>query len=298
MKPRYAAVIATYNPDTKLVRSIRGLLAQTPNVLIVDDCSSDPATEAILEECLSFGCDVVKLSPNRGIARSLNFGVDWAISLNASHLLTLDQDTEIPDGYLQSIGQVYDACMVEDFRVGLVTAGSLNNRRRRPAYSEAGFTLGFDVMQSGSVFPIQVFNDGLRFREEFVIDCVDTDFCLNLRSKKYKVVFAPEVNIMHELGASKTVELFGKPLVFGSRRVTTSNHSKLRRYYMVRNRFVLYKEYGKLDRDWASRSKKSQVKDLILTFLFEQRRLLFLLSVARGISDGKAGRLGIATKSF
>jgi rhamnosyltransferase len=71
-----------------------------------------------------------------------------------------------------------------------------------------------------------------------------------------------------------------------------TNHSPLRRYYITRNRLVLYKTYICKDRNWILRSFFTAIRELIVIILFEDYKLEKLRATALGILHALAGKMG------
>ncbi len=85
---RTCAVIPAYNEEARVADVVKGVLAQGPDAIVVDDCSSD-ATSVRAREA---GADVVRHEVNRGKGGALRTGFARAVELGYDAAVTLDAD--------------------------------------------------------------------------------------------------------------------------------------------------------------------------------------------------------------
>ncbi len=288
------AVVATYEPDELVVETSRRLIEGGTSVLIVDDFSQNASAIRVLDLCESLGAQVVRKRENLGIGDSLNVGLRVAIERSDEFLLTLDQDTVLPAGYVSACIQFIRRATTSGVNVGLVTAERLNGRLRTPRsqVGRSGFYSAVDPMQSGSLLRVSLAQDVGGFRADFVMDCIDVDFCLKLRAVGAKILWVEGENISHELGRISEARLFGRAIRIGNRHIHVSNHSSSRRYYMTRNRIVLLKEYFRRDKEWFTKSLRAYTVETLAAVAFEARRMHTLRAVIVGARDGFGSRLG------
>ncbi|KJC63683.1 glycosyltransferase [Agreia bicolorata] len=291
------AVVATFNPDDGLLDNVRQIISQVDSVVIVDDASTNGAK--VLSECEELGAQIIRFAVNGGIARSLNAGIRAARAQRAKYVLTLDQDTEIPDRYVETLVSAILSLRRSGVNVGLVTAGRMNGYDRRPRRTHDGVIVGIDVMQSGCLYEMDTVNEVGEFREDFVIDCVDTEYCLRLRRHGAAVVWVPNLELRHTVGATSPVYFFGRRFVIFGKSPQSSNHADFRRYYMMRNRLLLYAEFGRSDWEWLRHSVPNHVKDTLLAIVFEAGRASRLRAIGQGIADAIRNRTGpMASRSL
>lgn len=74
------------------------------------------------------------------------------------------------------------------------------------------------------------------FYEPLFIDQVDFDYCYTVRENGYKILQVGNTYLLHEIGMSKGVYLFGNYHI-------AFNHSPMRYYYMIRNMIVVAKRH-------------------------------------------------------
>ncbi len=275
------AVVPTYRPDAdELVSLVTTLVRQSVPVLVVDDgspCTFDPALEAARDA----GARVVRHRSNTGIARSLNDGLRAAVDADATWLLTVDQDSEIPEDYVERLvlaaGFAADALGIE--HVGAVAAGSIDD-----ASGELSYPVSFDgdvlitpeVIQTGTLWDVQAMTAVGGFDESLGIDAVDAAACLRLRQTGRRIVLATDVAIRHRVGVGHQVMVLG-------RSVLSSGHSPHRRTTIVRNRLRLFPAEFALDPVHALRTLRRVAVNTALAVTIEDDRWAKARASAQGL---------------
>ena len=223
------AVVPTFRPESGELNSlVASLQAQGISVLVTDDaspCTSDPALRGVE----SLGVDVVRHRHNRGIARGLNDGLAFAVARGAIWLLTVDQDSSLPPGYVAAL------FAAASDRVGVIGAEIISDASgdvRYPTTQSDGHLATEEVFQTGSLWSVAALTAIGGFDESLGIDAVDAAACLRLRERGFIVALAAGVRLEHRVGAARQVTLLG-------RTVLATGHSPERRTTMVRNRLRL-----------------------------------------------------------
>ncbi|MDO8599088.1 MAG: glycosyltransferase family 2 protein, partial [bacterium] len=85
---RTVVVIPAYNEETTVAGVVRGVREFIPDVIAVDDGSTD----ATGERSRSSGADVVTHCVNRGLGAALGTGIAAALAAGADTIVTLDAD--------------------------------------------------------------------------------------------------------------------------------------------------------------------------------------------------------------
>jgi len=223
------AVVPTFRPESGELNSlVASLKTQGIKFLVTDDaspCTSDLALRAVE----SLGVDVVRHRHNRGIARGLNDGLAFAVARGADWLLTVDQDSSLPPGYIAAL------LAAASDRVGVIGAEIISDASgdvRYPTTQSDGHLTTEEVFQTGSLWSVAALTAIGGFDESLGIDAVDAAACLRLRERGFIVALAPGVRLEHRVGAARQVTLLG-------RTVLATGHSPERRTTMVRNRLRL-----------------------------------------------------------
>ena len=276
------AVVPTYRPTGDVLINVIPLIDQCDRVIVVDD-GSGPDSDDVLTALEAMDVEVVRLPENAGIARALNVGVERALGFPATgFVLTVDQDSKISTDFvlhaLRSATRRADAD-----RVGMVVPETVAGRRIAMADDCEADPLPLEPIQSGMLIARRAFEVVGLFREEFVIDCVDSDFFLRVRRAGLLVLVCADCRIEHELGEFR-------PSVPG--REGFSYHSPTRRYYMTRNRLTLLRENGRSDPSWLRRILMSELMGFATIVVFGSNRWRQVRAVRAGAMAYRRSEFG------
>ncbi|WP_144877211.1 glycosyltransferase [Microbacterium sp. 1.5R] len=275
------AVIPTFRAPDELPERVRALLTQVSAVVLVDDGTASTAPLGIAGPLV----DVVELPENGGIAHALNVGISVARDRGATHVLTLDQDSWIPEGYVgRALAVLAEAAARGERTIGAAPAsaggtGVILDSVGRP----------FDPIQAGQVVQLDVFDRVGPFDETLFIDAVDSEYTLRAWREGYRYVLIPDTDIGHELGTLVPLTIFGRQLVLGGRARHLLYHAPFRTYYMVRNSVIIAREYGRERPAWTRRRTRLLTTMILGGLLVAGDRRAQLVALARGIRDGRAG---------
>ena len=90
------ALIPAYNTARALPDLIAGVRQTLPDILVVDDGSSDETSTT----CRASGVDVIRLEVNRGKGAALKTGFEYAIEHSYDAVITLDSDGQHNPKYI------------------------------------------------------------------------------------------------------------------------------------------------------------------------------------------------------
>lgn len=294
---KIVAVISCFRPGREFATNVGLASGQSDEVIIVDD-DSGPSWAHVLDELDSRPrTSVLRHAENSGIAKTLNDGVDLADRRGASHILFLDQDSVLPDGFVASLHSLLCDASSAGLPVGVVAPWKVNDyESKKPGAVLRGFQLRDEPIQSGQLMPIETWRTVGRFREDFFIDAVDTEYFLRMQDKGFVAVFHRALNLPHSLGAAVDATVFGRPLRMGGRPLSIRVHPPLRTYYIYRNGVLLARERLRARPRFVARWMVGMMKRSIISIGLgpgkrEQLRAAFL-----GTVDGLMGRSGKATR--
>ncbi|UGS28089.1 glycosyltransferase [Microbacterium resistens] len=276
-----SAVIPTFRAPEALRERVPELLAQVQTVILVDDGTATTSALGIDDPRV----EVIELPENGGIARALNVGFDAARTRGATHVLTLDQDSWIPEGYVErALRALSDAIRRGEEPVGAVPSSAGGTR---VVLDREG--VPFDPIQAGQLVRMDVFDRLGGFDETLFIDAVDSEYTLRAWQHGSRYVLVPDSDIGHELGTLVPLTVFGRRLVLGGRPRHLLYHAPFRTYYMVRNSVVLARRYGRERRAWTRRRTRLLTSMILGGLLVAGDRRAQLLALREGIRDGRAG---------
>lgn len=257
-KPKVIAVVPTYHPDASVEAHMEALATQVDEVIVVDD-GTGAAADDVLDRLQANSIRVIRLASNAGIARALNVGIRAALEAGAEYVVNTDQDTELPDGYV-------DACLATFrqanpvTRLGIVCTDRVNGQPSIPTwYSPEGLGLVPEAIQSGFVLTRECLEHSGLFDERLVIDCVDTEYCLRVRDRGFRIAVADGTDIKHALGEMVPFRPFGIPLRHRDGEHEYQYHSPFRQYYITRNNIDLVFRNLRRRRRWALSVIKRQI---------------------------------------
>jgi polyprenyl-phospho-N-acetylgalactosaminyl synthase len=138
MRRRLFLVIAAYNESGAIAEVVRELSAGYPNVVVVDDGSTDDT----LRQAQAAGAIVLRHLVNRGQGAALQTGITYALSAGAEVIATFDADGQhSPDDLPALVRPIFagevDICLGSRF-LGQVSA--MPRRRRWMLRAAVGFT--------------------------------------------------------------------------------------------------------------------------------------------------------------
>lgn len=107
-------MMVTYNRLELTKRTITGLVKSVKipyTLVIVDNGSSDGTVEYLktLQEIINLPVQLILLPENKGIAVGRNIGLKKADELNTKWYCTIDNDVEMPDGWLEECINILSA---------------------------------------------------------------------------------------------------------------------------------------------------------------------------------------------
>lgn len=281
---RVVAVISVFGAPRDLPDRARALLSQVDDVVLVDDGSSSLAPLGLNGD----GLHSISLPENGGIAKALNVAIQRARELKATHVLTLDQDSELLPGHVSRLIDLIDAAVAGGVRVAAGVPGVVGGA---PVLRDSDGR-PFDPIQSGQVVPVETFEALGGFTERLFIDAVDSDFTVRAHTAGFEFVMDDELEMAHALGELVPITVFGKQLVLAGRPRHVLYHSPMRTYYMVRNSRWLARTYRECARDWM-RFRNRKLAEMVLGgSLLAPDRWKQLRAIRAGWKDALDDRLG------
>ncbi len=286
MSAGLVSVIPTYRPPRDLITLVELLRHHGP-VIVSDDaspCTFDPllAEVADLENVT-----VVRHERNAGIARGLNEGLLVAVESGSAWLLTVDQDTVLPDDYVTDMLAWLDHHHDHVAQIGVVGAGEVidgNATIRYPSTSVEGVRTTAEVIQTGSLWQVKALSSIGGFDESFGIDAVDAAACVRLRAAGFLVAVADGLALEHAIGSSRRIRAFGRDIM-------VTGHSPERRTSMLRNRLRLFPEEFRQSPRHAFRSIRRVLVNQSAGLILESGRTDKAIGTLRGLRGSSSDTL-------
>jgi rhamnosyltransferase len=268
------AGIVLYNPDIcRLEENLNAIRPQVDKLLLVDNHSQNIEDIETL-----FGTDgktsFIKNKINCGIATALNQIMFYAKEHNYTWILTLDQDSVVANNLID----VYSAYTTYE-NIGVISC-RINDRNfsfKREENICCQDEEKRNVITSGSLINVSAWEAVGGFDDLMFIDAVDFDFCASLRARSYKIIKTYKTHIIHEVGHSEVVKLFGKEYL-------KLNHSPFRYYYMARN-YIYFARKHRKDR-YNLRFLLIPFRIMLIVSLYEKNKNMKLTKLLAGAKDG------------
>lgn len=290
---RTAAVIAAFNPDDELLSNAESIGVQVDELIVVDDCSTSPASESIFDRLSETGAKVLRLSSNSGIAAALNRGLEeLEATTRPDFVLTFDQDSLPVPRYVANALATYDRATAKGQRVGFVSAETFSGHRVPALGTSIGLPEAFDPMQSGFFIPYSTLADVGNFETGFFIDCVDSEFTARVRAAGYRIIIGEGCEVGHRLGARLPAKVLGRPLRLRGDDLSFNYYSPFRMYYIMRNGTTLARRYWRRNPVWVMRRMLEDAKAQLLRFAFSPDRRYLAIAAWEGFVDSCRGRQG------
>lgn len=279
------AVIVTYHPSAKMLENMSNVLAQVQGLVVVDNGSNADELNPLRLASQTLGFQLIENEENLGIAEALNRGVRWAKSQGYPWVILFDQDSKVTDDFLSQMFAAWEShpdrervCSIHPRYVDPDTGVEPVVRRA----SDGGPVVS---ITSGALMPAWIFDRIGWFASEYFIDEVDTEYCYRIRAAGYLIADSRQAVLLHQAGHPKRLAFLG--FSFGP-----THHSAMRRYYMSRNRIVLYRKYFRVFPGWVLQSMNESLRETIKCFVGEHNRARKFRNFLLGTWDGLTGRMG------
>lgn len=286
---KFAGVVVVFNLNDNIVDNINTYINYLDKLYVVDNSENIDNSKIF-----SFN-NKIKYIPNKknlGIAAALNIGAKNATKDGYNWLLTMDQDSSFEKNSLKKMEnfiiemkkskEISNLLEVKYDKVALVAPFY----KLDPTYeSTLGINFPLMVMTSGNLINLDIYKKIKGFKDWLFIDCVDFDYCLNLKKNGYEIVQLNNAVLNHHLGNNKTYKFLWM-------KKSSSNHSAIRRYYMVRNRHYIYDMYHEDFPYYCDLEIGRTKREAIKVLLFEKEKIKKIKYMIKGYKDYKNGKKG------
>lgn len=275
MRKNIIAIVISYNSDVIRFSDNLKIISKQCEVVVVDNSTSMEISNALKDICNLMKVTIISLGDNYGIAFAQNRGVEWAKKNNATDILLMDDDST------PSITLVSDLLKARDkFFSSIVISARAIDSDGTEIYS--GFNSSdtikcTELMSSGTLIPLPIFESVGHFDESLFIDCVDYEWGWRAISKDYSLYIAKNAIIKHRLGEG--------------RQMSVRMPSPIRHYYQYRNVLKMIFSSDANMRWRISQVFKLPIK-LILILIFADRRYERINYALKGIGDFLNSRYG------
>ena len=286
-----AAVIITYNVENNFRNRINKLKGKVHEIIVVDNGSKIETINMLKE--LEKDITIIYLEKNKGIAYALNKGINYSIEKGYDWILTLDHDSIVTDDMIENMLKCYGnfdkelrekVAMLVPTHVEEKEYENSNIISNEEKFSKPYIEVLTEIT-SGALTKADIYKNIGLYDEKLFIDLVDHDYCLSLNRKGFKVIQVSSAVLIHNLGESVKKNVLGL-------KMTPTNHSPLRRYYMSRNRHYIWDKYKDDFPKWVLTDKRRFITENLKIILFEDKKIEKFKYIKKGIEDYKNNIFG------
>jgi rhamnosyltransferase len=279
------AIVVTFHPQPVVLDNLARVRSQVDGLVVVDNGSRADLLDPLRGAGQELDFALIENPANLGVAAALNFGVRWAQAHGFRYVLLFDQDSTVTDGFTNAMLAAYESHPQRE-KLAIVTPRQVERstgHTRRHGAAKDGSPLV--AITSGSLMPVDIFNECGWFQDELIIDCVDHEYCLRVRSCGYTLAECRQAVLHVAVGAITAHQAFGITIL-------ARNYSPGRRYYLTRNRLVMVLRFWKQQPRWCVRALQDIVQDAMKVALVEEKRWSKTVNTVRGVYDALCGRMG------
>lgn len=274
---KLAGVVVWYNPTKNDINNINSYIESVDKLYIIDN-SENGSNQSKIPKLKKI--EYVYQNENLGIAKALNIACNKAIKEKYQFILTMDQDSKFKKNDLEKMKTKISNLDLSD--IGIISPWHKTKLKLEKPKEKIDYPL--DVMTSGNILNLDIFQKIGGFKEFLFIDGVDIEYCLNLKKNGYKVMRINSIEMQHDLGDIFYKNFFGKEFM-------CDNHNYLRVYYMARNYRYIRKKYRNVAPEFCDILIK--IKGLIFKIVFyENDKYRKLRSIVLGIHDYRHNNYG------
>jgi rhamnosyltransferase len=286
------SVIICFHPNVKkLNRLITSIEAGVGQIILFNNGGLDES-ELIIK---SSKVIVESRGQNIGLAAALNIGCDIAVKNGIKFLIAFDQDSNPGEGMIPILQAELLEWHAKDPRVVAIGPQLVDERGGKRVtspfvqfrrfgfnkWSGDGVQSVSQLITSGCMIDLRIWDKTNRFDDKLFIDFVDNNWCWRMIRKGHIILGTTSVSMPHEI--SERIE---KRINF-----STNTYSPERRYFQVRNA-VYHLFYESL----SMAQKIYVLKALVVTFtsaqISDEYRMRSILQCLRGLLHGVAKKLG------
>lgn len=271
---RTIAGITVFNPEIDRLReNILGIINQVDLVVLVNNGGLDDRLK--LRSGINFNkVIIINNQLNLGVATALNQILQYALDNNYQFVLTLDQDSICPSYMIEEYLKIISHD--NHNKLGIVSCNVVDRNftllRQKDSLLKDEFLSW--CITSGSFVNVEAWKDVGKFDDSMFIDSVDFDFCIRLRKRGWSIFKTSKVNLLHELGKSKVIKIFGKEYV-------CSNYPPIRHYYICRNLIYQARKHHLYKQNF-----RVLVRHIYTTIFYENNKVVKILKIFEGIAVG------------
>jgi rhamnosyltransferase len=207
-----AAGVVAFRPDPDVfLPLVRRLKSEADALFVFVNGAIDTATLDALRQTRA---TIIQSAYNLGVGEAFNQIALHAILAGFTRIAIFDDDSGLPPGAIERLCATMDELHAAGERpavVGpaIVSPPEATQAYRAPRYFRAGKSLGrarsvLYVISSGSLIDLAALRRVGRFRSDFFMDAIDTEWCFRARARGFTCWVDDAVQMEHRIGAGVT----------------------------------------------------------------------------------------------
>ncbi|MCM1139929.1 MAG: glycosyltransferase [Muribaculum sp.] len=203
--------------------------SETESVLILVDNTPGQDLQISNTDSLIY----IALGNNKGIAEAQNIGIDAANKAGCTHVIFFDQDSLIPDEYIEKMLAEYKRILSHNSNLFLLGPTAKNGRTGEEYKSnihqdhptDYDFIPRREIISSGSCVEMSKIKKIGNLDSSLFIDFVDFEWCWRANARGYQSGITPNIFLTHFVG-QKEYKFFNQYIIISS---------DFRYFYQTRN---------------------------------------------------------------
>ncbi|EPG5004325.1 TPA: glycosyltransferase [Klebsiella oxytoca] len=285
---KFGSVFVLFNPDEEVIEKINKYSEEftSMKIVVVDNSYNDNEYPSVFNDTVSF----ISNKNIGGIAGALNKGINYLISQNVDFVFTFDQDSHIPSDFFEKMQS-----FIYDHKADAVCPIFFDRNSETYSVFVTFNKWNYDIVESGVItstaitsgmgISAKVWNEMEGMREDYIIDHVDTYYCLELCRKGVDIFINRDICLNHAIGERTKHKLLGvtfKP----------NHHSALRKYYIIRNGLHSSLYFLKDYPSYFYLNFLRTVHEFVCVIFYEKDKRKKLKLMLLGLYHGFVGKLG------
>lgn len=281
---KFGAVIVLFNPSCSIMEKVEQIVSDESEFVFVDN-SLTP--NEIRNEKVKY----IHNKNNGGIAGAFNMGISYLYSKGCDFVFTFDQDSIIPANFFSAMKLFIAEKKAEIvcpnfFDVNSKTYATFVKLKKFSYHVvDRPETTAFAI-SSGMGISKEVWNKLGKFKEEYIIDHVDTDYCLRAMGKNINIYVNYDVCLEHSIGNRTVHKLLGIT-------IKPNHHSAVRKYYIVRNGTHLSFHYFFRYPSYFYLNFLRVIHESVCVLFYEKCKIVKVKAVIKGLVHSVIGRLDV-----
>ncbi|AHC73845.1 putative glycosyltransferase [Candidatus Endolissoclinum faulkneri L5] len=290
------SVVVSHEPDTRLNDVLQSALAQSSQVILVDNASTKNVRQYLRKKITTDSAlIIIENTTNLGIASAQNQGLEIARSAGADWILLLDDDSVPADDMVVKLLDGWRSLASDRKYVGLLSPRLCDARGNLKQYmlsSDTGWDLHRTAMLPGQLVRSAIFAiaSGSLIRRDvldlvgwmpvpFFIDYVDIEFCLRMRQTKFEIIGVGNATLDHRLGDFQHITLLGCKFAI-------ITHPTWRIHMIYRNRVRVWRKFFSEVPAWVAWDFCAALYYVWKVIVYDTNTITKLYAVFRGFLAG------------